>query len=152
MELAFIGLFLLKLGRLNVKHDVAQLTTLLLLLYGTVRYRKHVIERYNTVAKGQGGLTSASAADFASSASILCEHDRLSTMWESQDQPVDDDVIWVAKDSIGISNALVSFVQSRYFDSPNEAAIITNAHASLDAEGKVTLDMIKERAREERNK
>jgi hypothetical protein len=144
MELSFIGLFLLKVAAPNLKHDVAQISTLLLLFYGTYRHRRHALKSYRTDAGGFGVLGSSYPTDVAYNASTHPEYQELSRPWESDDGPVDDSVIWVAEDPHGVSSALISSVRLRYASLHSNRAIITNAHATVDAKGNVILDMVKD--------
>lgn len=143
MELTFIGLFLLKLAAPNLKHDLAQLTTLLLLFYGTYRYRQHVGKKYSTVDQGSEAPASACPVDVAHNTSSH-RNKKVSRTWTTHHQPVDDGVVWVAEDSRGLSDALVSFIQTRYSRLSNNVAVITNAHATVDMDGNITLDMVRD--------
>lgn len=139
MEVGFIGLFMLKASHRNVAHDVTQVVLLALLLYCTWRYRKHILVTYD-IAKGQEASMSESTAERHQEATIPCEHDFMLEVAESRDLPVSRCVIWVARDFEGISDALVAFVSSKFTHSCNGEEFITNAHATLDSKGTVTIN------------
>lgn len=142
MELGFIGLFLLKVDRQNVGHDVAQITLLALLLYCTWRYRARLGSRYDAIAKGQEASMSAGTPDRHQGAITPREYDFALGVREAHDLPVNRSVIWIARDSEGISDALVAFVRSRFSHSCNGEEFITNGHAKLDAKGNMTFDVV----------
>ncbi|ETN44766.1 uncharacterized protein HMPREF1541_10436 [Cyphellophora europaea CBS 101466] len=144
MELTFIGLFLLKLASPNLKHDLPQLTTLLLLFYGTFRYRQHAGKKYSTVDPGFEAQGSPYPGDVAHNASTRRVDEELSRTWRGHNQPADDGVVWIAEDSKGVSDALVSFIQTRYSSLSNTVAVITNAHATVDMTGNINLHMAEE--------
>ena len=140
MELGFMGVFILKITHSNVGHDVTQVVCLALLLYCTWRYRKHILSSYNAIAKGQEAFISESTDERHQEAITPRVHDFRLGVADARDLPVNGCVIWVARDSEGISDALVAFVRSRFTHPCNGEELITNAHATLDAKGNVTID------------
>ena len=140
MEMGFIGLFVLKVTRQNIGHDVNQVVLLALLLYCTWRYRKHVLSTYDAIAKGQEVVNSESTAEPHQEGITPREHDFISGIADARELPVNDCMVWVARDSDGISDALVAFVRSRFIHPCSGEELITNAHATLDAKGNVTIN------------
>ena len=141
MELGFIGLFLLKIDRRNARHDIAQNTLLTFLLYCTWRYRKRIVSRYGDITKGQEASILEGLATRRREAITPHEHDFASEVRGTRDLPVHSGVVWIARDSFGISDALAAFVRSRFSPSCDEE-FITNRHAELDVNGNVRFNVV----------
>lgn len=132
-ELCFLGLFILKMGRASLSHDIGQIAIILLTLLGTLRYHEFLRRSYFDVPLTIG-LPSTGKQKCR-----VSEKFRSQILRQSDSLTGETPSIWIPKDSEGVSNALLNSVRRVYLSSEKAGICITNCGAVMTDSGQIVL-------------
>jgi hypothetical protein len=139
MELSAVGVFLLKANARHLSQDIAQVSVMLVGLYFSVRYDRWLKGHFRSIIADQEGAL-ADQSTPSDDPDVKDCRVMSGTKDYALEESVDKNVIWIGRDKFGFSDALVAFVQARYFPDYCNGDAITNMRVSMDAEGIVAVD------------
>ena len=147
MQLGAIGVFLLKTDLRQLSQNVLQVAVIFIGLYFTSQWHRKLEQLFRSVVSEQEGVIATAVngpertSKEASAPASRFDED------ETDGEDFVASALWVPRDSLGYSDALVAFVRAHFFSRYTEKEGITNAHAAVDTKGKVTLNDVPNRDR-----
>jgi calcium permeable stress-gated cation channel len=146
MELALLGLFLLKVDPNNMRNDVGQIGVLLLTILATIQYQHSIQRFYQPLIRDYEAVSRQGTSRLSHSTEVHPQSDvrekyrpAVSKLEDPHSLEALDLNIWLPKDVGGVSDALIESVRRNYIG-PSVQIRLTNLGAAMNSDGHVVLD------------
>jgi hypothetical protein len=141
MELALLGLFLLKVDPNSLRNDLGQISVLLLTILGTIQYQRSIQRFYQPLIRDYEAVSRQGTTTEIHPQPDVSEKYRpaVSKVQDSRSLAAVDLNIWLPKDVGGVSDGLIESVRTNYIG-PSAQIRLTNSGAAMDSDGHVVLD------------
>ena len=147
-EICYLGLFVLKIDSAHYAHDAGQIALITLALFLTLQYRAFLQGLYNPLMRNLGvgmcGLSSSDRTFYDQGLRLPQVREKYRTsprgLHSRSNNSEVDSVIWLPRDSIGVSDTMLETVKRKYFSSGvSGRQRISNASAEMSMSGHVVL-------------
>ena len=146
MELALLGLFLLKVDPNSLRNDLGQISVLLLTILGTIQYQRSIQRFYQPLIRDYEAVSRQGTPRPSHTTEIHPQPDvsekyrpAVSKVQDLRSLAAVDLNIWLPKDVGGVSDGLIESVRTNYIG-PSAQIRLTNSGAAMDSDGHVVLD------------